>query len=160
MHTTPPTAGDHAAARFLLPLLLLGSLALPGCESATEPRATGLSVAAGEAEYALPADGPVMVTFTATNVGADTVWVELCGGAPTAVVDRSEGLLWVPYTSLGACPAVYVIVPVPLSPGESLERVFRIHDPGRYRIRVATRARPGDDWAWATSSSFAVGERR
>lgn len=128
---------------------------LAACSSPSAPD-VGVRVRTDQRVYALPAgNGPgVTVTYTVTNTSDEPQLLMPCGSAPTAMVERRDGLSWTVVSS-GYCPLSVYTGPLELAPGATLTgTVFTERIAGTYRVRV-----PLADWEGgisATSPSFEV----
>ena len=102
-----------------------------------------------------PANG-ALVTFSVTNLGNGSVWLERCGDRVMAAVDYAVGPGWVPYSG-DACLAIYDMSPLELEAGTTVSSARSILKPGVYRIRLGFRETPGGDVSWdAVSDGFSV----
>jgi hypothetical protein len=131
----------------LLPLLLL----LGACDSATDPYAGPLRLRTSASEFVIAQpEGSVSVPFTVTNQGNAGVRLLRCGGQVTAAVDRQEAGRWEQYSG-GYCLLALQEGPRELGPGEALQSMVAIRDPGLYRLHVGVTTSDGYDWAPASN---------
>lgn len=130
------------------PAMIVASAALAvGCANPFGPDIDAL-VATDRDRYA--AAEPIAVTLR--NTGDVALEFHMCGDRIGVVVDRREGGAWREHYSRGlACPAVYMMAPLELAPGDAYDFEVAINDAGTYRLRVP---RVGDQRA----GGFASGE--
>ncbi len=106
-----------------------------------------------------PANG-ALVTFSVTNLGNGSAWLERCGDRVMAAVDYAVGAGWVLYSE-DWCLTIYANVPLELEAGTTVSSARRIArsilKPGVYRLRLGFRETPGGDVSWdAVSDGFSV----
>lgn len=149
-----PVAGGTYMRNILYAVVLI--LPLAACQSISDLREANLDISTAQTMYTVPSEGAVEVSFTVTNRGGTSAAVSRCGERVTAALDREEGGAWVQYSG-DFCQAIYRMSPLPLAPGETLESVRMVGEPGRYRLRIGVRSSPAAEEQWMlTSDPFTV----
>lgn len=122
-------------SKIRLPSLLLW-VAISGCDSLTAPSAPTLDVKFSEVEWFDTGAGRMAsATMTVENVGDVRQYVDRCGDLIQIVIDRLTGLTW-ENEQLGICPADRQMSPVPIEPGEWMERSILFRREGIHRVRL------------------------
>ncbi len=120
------------------------------------PSEDRLDVKITEVEIQPAPANDALVTFSVTNLGNGSVWLERCGDWVMAAVDYAVGPSWVPYSG-ARCLAIYVGGPLELEAGTTVSSARTILEPGVYRLRLGFRETPGGDVSWdAVSDGFSV----
>lgn len=103
-----------------------------------------------------PDTGAAIVSFSVTNTGESTVYLNRCGDRLTTALDRWESGHWVQFRS-DLCLTVYNMAPLPLAVEEERVGARSVHHAGRYRLRLGTSDEPGEPSVWlAASPAFTV----
>lgn len=124
----------------MIPNIRLGSLllavAVSGCDSLTAPSAPTLDVTFSEVEWFDTEEGrTARATMTVENVGDVRQYVDRCGDLILIAVDRLNGLAW-ENEQAGFCLGVLQMSPVPIEPGERMERPVPFRREGIHRVRL------------------------
>ena len=78
----------------------------------------------------------VLVPFTITNRGQQTIYVPACGNRPMVTIDRGNGSGWEQYGGT-RCIDIYLQVPIELRAGQSVSDSYAMSEAGTYRVRVS-----------------------
>ncbi len=127
---------------------------IAACATPSGLQRGALRVTVASADFSL--NPTVVVPFTAVNTSAAVTYVAACGDRPIAATDRQQGLLWTQYSG-GICPAVFLMAPLRVEPGDSLTGQVSLAEPGRYRLTLGVSATPGGPSEWsAVSNPFTI----